>query len=129
MRYLIPLTVIAGTTEENPSISSLQVVRGELSEIEILFPAGCFGLVNVQIWHGEQQIYPSNPGVAFKADDLNITIEDRYKVEGEPFVISGVGWADLASLNHTVEIQFTMTAKSKQWVYSAEFVDLEGILG
>jgi len=110
MRYRGSLTIPAGTTEDDPAVETVSLCYGDITEIEIMFPAGHAGLTHLQIWHHERQAFPTSPGEAFRGDDHVIEFPERYPVREVPYQIELRGWAPGAAYDHTVYVEITVAA-------------------
>jgi hypothetical protein len=105
MFYDFALTITAGTTEANPAEQEMKLTHGVIQTVRLFFPPGPRGEVNVAIYHQEHQLYPTNPGGAFNADNVYISFDDYFELFSPPYVLLARGWAPTASYNHTVRIE------------------------
>lgn len=124
MRYRAALTIPAGTTEDDPAWSVLDLEYGYAIGVEILFPAGHAGLTYVQVYYQSRQIFPLSPGEAFRGDDHQITFNERFPILEVPYQVVVYGWAPNATLDHTVFVDITMDAPPQVFVGGYEFVPL-----
>lgn len=108
MRYRGFLTIPAGTAEADPATSTLELAHGEISEVEIHFPAGHAGLTYLTIYYHEQQIYPINPDQSFRGDDQVIEMGDRFPITEKPYEVELRGWSPSATLEHTIYVGITV---------------------
>jgi hypothetical protein len=108
VRYKAAFTVPANTPRDTPEVQVVNLAIGTLTEIELLFPPGPVGMVNIQIYHLEHQLYPTTPGQSFIGHDTHITIADRYDLRDDPPQLRLFGWSPGTSYDHTVEISFTV---------------------
>ncbi len=82
MFYVYPVTVPRGTSRDEPLVVDIELGPGEIHQVEIGFPWGCAGLVHVQIWRAEHQVWPTNPGGSFAWNDYNHVIEESEPCAG-----------------------------------------------
>lgn len=108
MRYKAAFTVPANTPADDPEVQVLTLAIGTITEIELLFPAGSVGMVHVQIYHLEHQLYPTTPGASFIGHDTHITIADKYDLLDDPPQLRLFGWSPGTVYDHTVEVSFTV---------------------
>jgi hypothetical protein len=92
MFYDFALTVPRNTPESAPYILSAKLTRGIIHRVEIEFPRNCAGLVYVRILHLEHQLYPTNPGGAFRSDGYVVPIDDYYPLLTQPYGLKLIGW-------------------------------------
>jgi hypothetical protein len=124
MRYRGALTVPAGTAAETPATEVVKLCAGTITEVEVFFPAGQAGLVSLQVWYHEGQIYPTSPDQAFIGDDSHITYYDDYPVEDAPYEVTLVGWSPDAELDHTVYVDFSVSPLADQGVSLPGFITI-----
>lgn len=105
MFYDFALTIPAGTTEANPATLDMKLTHGVIHTIRLNFPPGPRGEVNVDIYHGGHQLYPTNTGGEFNADNTYITFDDYYELDEAPYKLRARGWAPTADYNHTIRIE------------------------
>jgi len=129
MRYHVAFTIPAGTPETDPARQVIGLAYGDITEVEILFPAGCSGKVHVAVFYHEHQIYPTNLGNSFVGDDTHITISDRYPITSLPLEVEVRGWSPDAELDHTVYVDFTVESAQLERTETVRYVSLpEGVL-
>ena len=106
MIYIKELDVPANTTIDNPCNVELGLVQGVITEVNILFPIGCRGLVGVRIYDFEHIVWPSNPDHWLIADGETIEWQDDYMMSGYPNVLRLEGYNLDDSYTHTVYFRF-----------------------
>ncbi|GAH30181.1 unnamed protein product, partial [marine sediment metagenome] len=57
MRYGAFLEVKAGTLESALATKRMPVCHGIVTDVDVMFPAGAAGLVYLQIWYHERQVF------------------------------------------------------------------------
>jgi len=124
VRYQASITVPAGTLRSEPATQVVPVTFGYIEQCEVLFPPGQSGLVNVQVWYHERQIFPTSPGESFIGDDHLIIFPEKYPVFEAPFEVVLVGWSPGAVLEHTVYVALTVEAPLGGWVVESVPVPL-----
>lgn len=129
MRYRTSLLIGIGQTEADPARVVLELERGYITEVEIMFPAGQSGLTFVQIYHQSRLIFPLSPGQAFLGDDLVVQFDERFPILEVPHSVTVVGWAPSATLAHTVYVGISVEAPWATEVFEEVYVPLpEGML-
>lgn len=113
MRFVKTLTVTAGATEANPSTDTLRLVKGTLTWIEVAFPPGPAGYVDVVILDRNLQIAPINPEQVFSWDDYTLGFSMNYLIEDEPYKLTLAGWSPDAMYDHDITFRFDVTPKGK----------------
>jgi len=84
------------------------IKTGRIAEIHVNLPAGCAGLVGVQIYHREHIIAPTDKGEWIKGDDEMWPWILDYVMYGGGNYISLVGYNLDDSHDHTVEIAISL---------------------
>jgi len=129
MRYRTSLPIGIGQTEADPARVVLELERGYITEVEIMFPAGQSGLTFVQIYYQSRLIFPLSPGQAFLGDDLVVQFDERFPILEVPHSVTVVGWAPNATLAHTVYVGISVEAPLVAYGFEEIYVPLpEGML-
>lgn len=113
MFYRYAVTIAAETTEADPSITYMDLAPGELHQVEIGFPWGCAGLVHVQIWRGEHQVWPTNPGESFAWNDYNVVFSESEQCAGATEHWSIRAWNDDVRHDHNLVVRVGILDQKK----------------
>jgi len=108
MRYGAFLTVTGGTLEAVPDTKIMPVCHGIVVDVDVMFPPGSAGLLYLQIWYHERQVFPETGGGAFRGDDHLFQFPDSLRLDEQPYTLELRGWAPDAELFHTVFVQVTV---------------------
>ena len=106
MFYDFAFTVPSGTPRASPHEQIFNLVSGVIHHVSIEFPAGCRGTVNVAIYKGAHQVWPTNIDEAFNAEDFTIVIDEAERLPAGPNQFRVVGWSPTACYNHTLTVRF-----------------------
>lgn len=104
MIFSTTITVPSGTVKDSPEIKRLKIVKGIITQINILFPPGCAHEVCITFNRGLHQIYPTNPDGYFIGDGVNIAGEVFHHVKVAPFEVQIYGWSPSANYDHTIHV-------------------------
>lgn len=109
MFYEKVITVPLLTYPTDPVIEIIPVHPGVLTLVEVVFPAGCVGLVHLTLNYWERQVFPSNPDASFSGDDVAIRFNEDIEINEPPFEFKAVAWNydDTYTHNVTVRLQIT----------------------
>jgi len=113
MRFVKTLTVTAGSTIAGPSTDLIRLVKGTLTWIEVAFPPGPAGYVDVVILDRNLQIAPANPEQAFSWDDYTLGFSMNYPIDDPPFVLTLGGWSPDAKYDHDITFRFDVIPVGK----------------
>lgn len=78
--YVHEITVPANTSAASALESVLELERGWVARIAIVFPPGPAGLTYMQVWSDTEQLFPQAPGTGFHADNMIVQIECDFDV-------------------------------------------------
>ena len=92
MIYEQRITIPKNTAKAAPVEEVLPVHPGILKQVEVIFPAGCVGLVHLRIFYWGHQLFPSNPDASFTGDDAHLVYEEDLELTGIPFEFTVQGW-------------------------------------
>lgn len=124
MRYRTSLEIGVGQTEADPASVVLDLEYGEITEVEVLFPAGHAGLTYIQIYHQSRLIFPLTPGQAFQGDDLVVQFDEQFPILEVPYSVQIVGWAPNSTLVHTVYVGISVSVPLGAGLIEDRFVPL-----
>jgi len=113
MFYIFPVTVPRNTPQTSPLVTEMALGPGEINQIEIGFPWGCAGLVHVQIWRSEHQVWPTNPGESFAWNDYNEVFPESEAVAGPTEHWSIRCWNNDDSYAHTIQVRLCILPVEK----------------
>ena len=120
MRFVKTLTVTAGATIAAPSSTSLRLIKGTLTHIEIAFPPGPADYVHVVIMDRNLQIAPANPEQTFSWDNYTHGFSMNYPITDPPYELILLGWSPDANYDHVITFSIA-TWCAFFWIY----VDLD----
>ena len=105
MFYDFALTIPAGTAKSSPAVQRMKMTHGVIHDVRIYYPPGPRGEVDVAIFEGGHQVYPTNRGGSFNADNVYINFGDYYELFDAPYELTAKGWAPDADYDHTIRIE------------------------
>jgi len=105
MLFSYAITVPAGTPSNKPLEQSLEIKPGIIKRIEVKFPPGVAATVHVQIFSGEFQLLPRNPGGSIQGDNETVFDEPYYEIYDEPAVLTLRAWSPTANHDHTILVR------------------------
>lgn len=108
MLYEYSLTIAANTPATAPATLAAPLAPGTVARVDVQFPSGCVGLVHVQIWRREHQVWPGNLDGNIAAEGLVVSWPDDYDLDDEPFGLEVRGWNDDDTFPHTITFRFAL---------------------
>lgn len=122
MIFHASITTSANTAEADYKETSLKVVKGLVYKITIYFPPGSRGLLGVQIFDKNYQVYPTTIGEWFTGDNIPYNFEDTYYKLTEPFnfIIKTYNTDEL--YEHKVNVMVGMVSEK---IFIARYVPTE----
>lgn len=106
MIYSYSPNTAASVTQGSPTRTPLPVNRGVVIQLTIGFPPGCTGLLHLQIYWGQTQLWPSNPDEDFAWDGFVFNYPEHYEIDAEPYEFTALTWNDDDTYAHDILIQF-----------------------
>lgn len=137
MFYEGSLVVPANTDGSAPATKEIQIVRGVVQQVEIYFPLGCNDLVNVAVFRGLRQIWPTPPSTSFVDNGYHIVFNEDQPLLEPPFTLLLKGWSNDTIYPHTVRFRFGIMSREilleqRFWRLPGdeliELPDIEGVL-
>lgn len=102
MFYEYQLTVNANSVSSEGVTLEMPLSYGKLTQIEVTFPPGCCGLVDVVIERFTHQILPTNISYKMKADDHSIKFDTEINIYDKPYMLVLRAWNNDTLFNHTI---------------------------
>ena len=87
MIYTADVTVPKNTAVGSEKRQTLKITNGVIHKLDIMFPAGCAGLVKVGLFFEGTPLFPSTAGMTFSGDDETVTFPEFVKVRDAPRTI------------------------------------------
>ena len=66
------------------------------------------GLVHVQVWRSEHQVWPTNVDGSIAGENANVAWLEDVDLADEPYALTLRGWNDDDSFPHTVTFRFAL---------------------
>lgn len=105
MFYSYPYTVEATDTLTAPHKEIITLSSGIIHQVDILFQKGCAHKINVQIWKGGHQLWPSNRGKSFRGNATIISFREFLELKGAVNDLHALFWTTDATVLYEVIIQ------------------------
>ena len=105
MFYNFAVTVLAGTTKDDPKEQELNLTHGFVHRIEVDFPFGCRGYVYLVIFHRLQQKWPTNIDEAFHAEGYTVPIDEHFDLTEPPHTLLVRAWSPECIHDHRIAVR------------------------
>lgn len=112
MLFQCDLLIASGKTAADPATDTIKLCEGVIERYSVLFPAGCAGLVYVQVWLGGFQLLPWSRGLWLRGDDHLIEGSTSYPVGPAPRLLTVKGYNDDTLYPHTVTVKLEVNTPS-----------------
>jgi hypothetical protein len=113
------ILIPANTLASNPVKQVFRLDRGLIYQIDIQFPTGCAGLVNIWLQWGGMQIYPSLSGNYFRGDGEVISFQDTRWLLSEPYEFLICGYSAGTTYDHRIQVRIGIADKDE---YISRFI-------
>jgi hypothetical protein len=108
MLFEYPLTVPADRAEADPVTLDALLAPGTVSRVDVGFPAGCAGMVNVTIWRSDHQVWPVNLDESITGEDATVSWPESYDLDDEPFAFTLKGSSPGTTYPHVITCRFAL---------------------
>jgi hypothetical protein len=108
MLFSFDLAVPANTPAAAPLRLRAGLPPGTVHRVEVVFPAGCVGLVHSQAFRGAHQVWPTNDAGDLAGNGAPIEWDDEYDLDAAPFELELRAWNLDDTYTHTVTWRFAM---------------------
>jgi hypothetical protein len=106
------ITVPALTLATAPLTQTLKLSYGIITKIDIKFPAGCHGLVNIRLLHEESPLIPNNKDTWLTGDNETVAIPEYFELTTTPYALKFVGISPGTAYAHTISVRITILPKT-----------------
>ena len=114
MIYDFNLSTPANTSFANRQIETLELSKGVLIQLEVVFPAGCRGLLHVTISNALHQVFPTNSESNFSSDNESISFKENFIIKDTDKKLYANTWNLDDTYEHSVIIRFGIVPE-KSW--------------
>jgi hypothetical protein len=117
--------VLANTPATAKKHETLKILPGILDRVTVNFPAGCHGMVYVQILYASSPLVPSERDQALVGDDQEIPTSCATEVKQGYETIDIYAWSPGTEYSHSISITvnvFTVAEKSRLEDYSSKLL-------
>lgn len=108
MLFEYPLEIPANTAETAKAKLAAPLAPGTIARVDVQFPRGCVGLVHVQIWRREHQVWPVNLDGDISAEGLVVSWPEDLDLDDEPFDLELRGWNEDDTFPHKITFRFAL---------------------
>lgn len=108
MIYVFPFTLPPNTLKANPVRKEVNLVKGRIIKLGVVFPPGCLGLCGIRVIEREHQLFPSNTGEWFTGDDIDKDFEEDYPLLYPPFILKIEAYNEDDTYSHTVTLRILL---------------------
>lgn len=111
-------------TKISPKITILPVRRGIIHHWHLFFPYDNLGGLNVQVYHGDAIILPSNQDGQINGYDMVFSGDDFYPIITEPYALKIVTWNSSGQSSFAVSINIFIKGIWTFYPMSDKFLEL-----
>ena len=94
MFYAFTHTITTADVITAPKELKLKLTAGVIHQVDILFQDGCDHEANVQIFHGDHQLWPSNRGSAIKGNATVVSFREFLELKSGVNELTAYIWGD-----------------------------------
>ena len=105
MIYAASIRTSPGKSEATATRTPIKITKGLIWLIEVDFPAGCVGLVHVQLFDGKYQLLPASPGKTLAGQNQLLRYDDSYLKEAAPYELTLVTWNEDELWPHNIQVR------------------------
>jgi len=110
MIYISTITTEANRAKGSAKKTILEITKGLIWRIEVEFPAGCCGLVHLQIFDGLYQVFPATPGESLRGEAVTAGYDDLYLKNAAPFDLTIKTWNTDETYRHTIQVRIGLAS-------------------
>jgi len=111
MFYVFDQTVTTAHVVGAEAEILMELTEGVIHQVDVLFQDGCDHAVNVQIFKGIHQLWPTNRGKAMRGNATVISFREFEELESVRTVLKALVWGDGTVTGVEVIIQIGLLPK------------------
>lgn len=111
MLYESSITIPANTASTSPTVVTMGIARGVITEFMVYPHPGHAGLAHLTIHYQGHQIAPSTEGMDLHGDTFPIDWEDYIEVDQPPFDLKLEGWNEDDTYEHSFDVFIAVIEK------------------
>lgn len=108
MLFTFAITIPANTPEPTTPTLVLPLVKGQVTQVNVSFPAGHAGLTHLRLRRGLHQVWPANPEGNFSTDNQAIVWPEVYDIDTPPLQLEAYAWNLDDTYPHTITVHITI---------------------
>jgi len=122
--YEASLTVPANTPKDAPVQVDLEVEGDVATRVDLDYPAGCARMVGVACFYGIKQLWPSEVGQWFYADNYVVSFRPEWDMPERRVKLTFKGISPGTSYSHTIGLRVHTAdlPAAKPWRILADFI-------
>jgi len=111
MFYVFAYTLTADDLETSPHRLDVELTAGVIHQVDVLFQSGAAHKNHVRIFHGLNQLWPTNPGGSLRGDATVISFREFYELKDAVNTLSIYFWTTDATVLKEVVVQIGILPK------------------
>lgn len=104
-----PFLLESGGSSDDPTRFQVQLVRGIVQPLEVIFPPGPAGLVGVRAYQGSHQLVPQRDTTWLTGDGITYPHATPIDLLAAPYTITVEGYNEDETYDHTIIFRFSIT--------------------
>ena len=92
MFYAFPYTLTADDKVTAKKRIDMSLTAGIIHQVDVLFQKDCAHMINVQIFHGGSQLWPTNRLKSLKGDATVVSFREFYELKGSVNDLHALVW-------------------------------------
>ena len=105
MFFCWDITIPKNTLEDTPYKKWLNVTKGVITRVDVKFPAGCHGMVNVRLFLENLQLVPLSEDEWITGDDETIPTETGIELSDRPYKLKFVACSPDTDYDHVITVR------------------------
>lgn len=108
MIYTLAVPCPRSTPKAAPVESEIEIHPGVVTKVDVLIPAGCAGLLHVQIVRNLAQVWPPYEDADFTGDGTHWSFPEEYHAIEPPYSFVARVWNDDDTFAHTAYVALSV---------------------
>jgi len=111
MFYVYRHKVVDADVVGDKKEDDLHLTEGVIHQVDVMFQSGCVHNIHVQIWQGNQQLWPTNRDEDLTGDGTIVSFREFYPVAPGNQILTIKSWHTLTTVDKYIEVHLGVLPK------------------
>jgi len=111
MFYVYRHKVVDADVVGDKKEDDLHLTEGVIHQVDVMFQSGCVHNIHVQIWHANQQLWPTNRDEDLTGDATIVSFREFHPIHPGNQILTIKSWHTLTTVDKYIEVHLGVLPK------------------